>query len=715
MCCLLMGHELTLRALYRLYGEAEEERDFFSSTNATSVYDMFLLTVAETLRDSFPASDKSLSRLLAEVPYLPKSVFKLLDCLCSPGNSSKDEKELLSGDRVTQGLSAVWNLILLRPPIRDACLKIALQSAVHHSEEVRMKAIRLVANKLYPLSSVAQQIEDFANEMLLSVINGAHATDRTETEGSSTELQKDSNLEKSSDEHSSGSAIAKEIASDTQQSCTSQTISSSSISEAQRSIPFSAKYLLSYKSTSKAVKQAVHRHIPILVRTIGSSPELLEIISDPPPGSKNLLTQVLRTLTDGAVPSPELIFTIRKLYDSKVKDIEILIPILSFLPKDEEESRQVHLGEMQRTNLLDQIWGMQALVVCWLELRLAVEVVMIEAGPLFGRRREGSIVWSVVQMREVERVGVVPTGGLKDPLSIELLSEAERVLAREKRRVKDNVLFMEKWYPEVGCFCTGTNVNEAWSICGGNPCLGSLKWCWREVFLGRGFQWMKKKAGGRPRVACSGRVLEKEVQSKGGLVLRDGLQRRICMLKLEDKGLACFLGGAMRESESLTMNARAKIIDEALAVEASRYDSFPAVFGGDRDFFSSSPSSGFDRAWWWGIFLAREGVREEVDEPEFDEARQKREVSGSSWDDSSLTKFSKSLGFTTEGVEGGNLKIASKIEKQKRPRIDVEEAAILEEVFTEEEVFSVLSDLNGDKALGPDGFSLSFCSSTGIL
>lgn len=340
------GHELTLRALYRLYGEAEEERDFFSSTNATSVYDMFLLTVAETLRDSFPASDKSLSRLLAEVPYLPKSVFKLLDCLCSPGNSSKDEKELLSGDRVTQGLSAVWNLILLRPPIRDACLKIALQSAVHHSEEVRMKAIRLVANKLYPLSSVAQQIEDFANEMLLSVINGAHATDRTETEGSSTELQKDSNLEKSSDEHSSGSAIAKEIASDTQQSCTSQTISSSSISEAQRcmSLYFALctkkhslfrQIFVIYKSTSKAVKQAVHRHIPILVRTIGSSPELLEIISDPPPGSKNLLTQVLRTLTDGAVPSPELIFTIRKLYDSKVKDIEILIPILSFLPKDE--------------------------------------------------------------------------------------------------------------------------------------------------------------------------------------------------------------------------------------------------------------------------------------------------------------------------------------------------------------------------------------------
>ncbi|RVW70775.1 Elongation factor 1-gamma [Vitis vinifera] len=41
-------------------------------------------------------------------------------------------------------------------------------------------------------------------------------------------------------------------------------------------------------------------------------------------------------------------------------------------------------------------------------------------------------------------------------------------------------------------------------------------------------------------------------------------------------------------------------------------------------------------------------------------------------------------------------------------RIDGEEAARLEEVFTEDEVFSALSDMNGDKAPDPDGFSLSF-------
>ncbi|KAL6331818.1 hypothetical protein AAG906_020162 [Vitis piasezkii] len=41
-------------------------------------------------------------------------------------------------------------------------------------------------------------------------------------------------------------------------------------------------------------------------------------------------------------------------------------------------------------------------------------------------------------------------------------------------------------------------------------------------------------------------------------------------------------------------------------------------------------------------------------------------------------------------------------------RIGDEDAARLEEVFSEEEVFKALSDLNGDKAPGPDGFPLSF-------
>ncbi|GKC09683.1 hypothetical protein Tco_1001293 [Tanacetum coccineum] len=85
----------------RLFGEAEADHNFFSSTTATSVYEMFLLKVAETLRDSFPPNNKSLTRLHSEVPSLRKLVLILLESLCVPENNEKDA-ELHSGERVHQ-------------------------------------------------------------------------------------------------------------------------------------------------------------------------------------------------------------------------------------------------------------------------------------------------------------------------------------------------------------------------------------------------------------------------------------------------------------------------------------------------------------------------------------------------------------------------------------------------------------------------------------
>ncbi|XP_013620490.1 PREDICTED: symplekin isoform X2 [Brassica oleracea var. oleracea] len=316
------GHELTVRVLYRLYGEAEAEQDFFSSTTAASAYESFLVAVAEALRDSFPPSDKSLSKLLGDSPFLPKSVLKLLESFCCPESGDKVEKDLPSGDRVTQGLSAVWSLILTRPGIRNDCLKIALQSAVHPLEEIRMKAIRLVANKLYSLSFITQQIEEFAKDKLFSVVS-CISSERGGPETLSNDCVKPV----------SGAGM-------------DSSLEATSVTEAQRCLSLyfalcTKKHALFvhvfsiYKDASDPVKQAIHRQIPILVRTMGSSSELLKIIADPPNGSENLLMQVLQTLTEAAKPSLELIHTIRKLFDTRIKDVEIIFPILPFMPRDD--------------------------------------------------------------------------------------------------------------------------------------------------------------------------------------------------------------------------------------------------------------------------------------------------------------------------------------------------------------------------------------------
>ncbi|KAL9253833.1 Symplekin-like protein [Drosera capensis] len=337
------GHELTLSVLYRLYREAEENRDFFSSTTATSVYDMFLLKVAEAVRDSFPASDKSLSRLLGEVPYLPKSTFELLQCLCSPTESVNDDKELHGGDRVTQGLTVVWNLIMLRPALRDGLLKIALQSAVHHMDEVRQKAIRLVANKLYPLSPLSQQIEEFAEEMLRNAVIDSKIVDAVDGGKSSGDVQKNSEVTEQSKEQPLTEVQSKDnvdgAASDTSNS-------SIHVSETWRcmSLYFALctkkhsllrQIFVIYNSSVESVKQVIHQHMPILLRTIGASSSLLEIVSDPPDGAHNLVMRVLHILIGGGTPPPILISTIKNLYESKGMDVEILFPILPFLSKEE--------------------------------------------------------------------------------------------------------------------------------------------------------------------------------------------------------------------------------------------------------------------------------------------------------------------------------------------------------------------------------------------
>ncbi|BAF22648.1 uncharacterized protein [Oryza sativa Japonica Group] len=311
------GHELTLCILNRLYREAEQDQDFLSSRTATSVYESFLLTVAENLRDMFPASDKSLGKLLCEIPYLPEGVLKLLEGLCSPGSNEKQDKDLQSGDRVTQGLSAVWNLIMLRPSNRDRCLEIALQSSIHHLDEVRMKAIRLVANKLFPMASISKRIEDFANEKLNSVLEVVPADESAASEMSTPEAPKDGGSENLS------SSVAD-----------SQTLMSLYFALCTKKHSLLRHVFAIYGSLPQAAKQAVHRQVPILIRTIGSSPSLLGIISDPPADSRDLLMQVLQTLTDGAMPSQDLISSVKNLY-SKTKDIEVLFAVLAHLPKDE--------------------------------------------------------------------------------------------------------------------------------------------------------------------------------------------------------------------------------------------------------------------------------------------------------------------------------------------------------------------------------------------
>ncbi|KAL1817660.1 hypothetical protein ACET3Z_020234 [Daucus carota] len=337
------GHELVMHVLYYLNTLMLSDSVAHSSL-ASGAYEKFLLGVARSLLDTLPTTDKSFSRLLGEVPYLPDTVLKLLnDVCCSDHGLRKDARD---GDRITQGLGAVWSLILGRPANRQACLDIALKCAVHSQDDIRAKAIRLVTNKLYVISYISEDIEQFATNMLLSTMDqnmsnnvlsqSGDAAQRTERELGSLETS------------TSGSQLS-EPGTAENESAKGDSQSDVLVSFAQAQQHISLFFALctkkpallqvvfdNYSRAPRAVKQAIHRHIPIFVRALGSSySELLHIISNPPQGSENLLTQVLNVLSEGTVPSADLVATVRRLYETKLKDATILIPMLPSFAKNE--------------------------------------------------------------------------------------------------------------------------------------------------------------------------------------------------------------------------------------------------------------------------------------------------------------------------------------------------------------------------------------------
>ncbi|XP_074592745.1 uncharacterized protein LOC141848595 [Curcuma longa] len=337
------GHELAMHALYYLQAIVISKAD--NCYSAASRYEKFLLGIAKALLDSLPATDKSFSKLLVEAPILPDSSLKLLEGLCHSNCNEHHLEETLDGDRVTQGLVATWSLILGRPSYRQACLDIALKCALHPQEEVRAKAIRLVANKLYLLNYASDSIEQFAMRMLLSVVEPQNFEENISTQNSS-----DQQTEETQDTLVGGPRPSEPASSESKNNKDNQTsemkVPALSLSQAQQKTslffalcskkPSLLQFAFDiYGRAPKAVKQSIHQHIPVIVKNLSTYSQLLKLISDPSEGSKNLIVLVLETLTEETTPSSELIAAVKHLYETKLQDAVILIPMLSSFSKDE--------------------------------------------------------------------------------------------------------------------------------------------------------------------------------------------------------------------------------------------------------------------------------------------------------------------------------------------------------------------------------------------
>lgn len=91
-----------------------------------------------------------------------------------------------------------------------------------------------------------------------------------------------------------------------------------------------------YVGTSAEMKRTILKAIEMPVKKMGSeSVEILKLIELCPKGSETLITRIIYILTEKRMPNPELVKRVRELYQSKVSDVRLLIPVINGLSKQE--------------------------------------------------------------------------------------------------------------------------------------------------------------------------------------------------------------------------------------------------------------------------------------------------------------------------------------------------------------------------------------------
>lgn len=91
-----------------------------------------------------------------------------------------------------------------------------------------------------------------------------------------------------------------------------------------------------YISTSSEMKRTILRAIDTPIKKMGpESMEILHLIETCPKGAETLITRIIYILTEKASLNKELVNRVRELYQTKVSDVRLIIPVINGLTRSE--------------------------------------------------------------------------------------------------------------------------------------------------------------------------------------------------------------------------------------------------------------------------------------------------------------------------------------------------------------------------------------------
>lgn len=263
-----------------------------------------------------------LRRVYLEAPILPEDAIVQLVQLC------------LVEEFMPHGLELVKDLVVLRPPRKTRFVRVLLNYAVHERADLQKRALAHLVTIYHVHKIVPARIDEFAIEWLQFVV----AETPPKAIFSADYGRPTAEAAWKEDTAKVCLLMALTLLPYNPESkfrlymiCSCNILIKSSISV------YLEKICGVFLETSAELKRTILRSLDAPVKQLGvESPVLLKLLEDCPKGLETFVIRIIYILTERVpTPHPDLLLRVRELYQNKVKDVRVLIPVLSGLSRAE--------------------------------------------------------------------------------------------------------------------------------------------------------------------------------------------------------------------------------------------------------------------------------------------------------------------------------------------------------------------------------------------
>ena len=333
------GHDIAVALLYKRFSKTvkgqKREKNTQTSAGALSddeenslifkEYHSLLLHIISGLKESLPHNDRAIQKLLQEAPFVTISSVAFLSASCT-------------GEWSTLMLSTLRDIAIEHPVVRKQAMEAILKAAISDEEDVRGKAVRLIANRLMPHEFLKAIILDFSRLSMKKAIQSTSEKKKDQIVDENDDPvavspQKESDAddnENDDDNDDDGSfTSAKGV------SAGSTSVFPLFLALCTKSHSMLSELAEAYSASTPQQRQSVHVNLPGLIRAVGAeSSDLQTIISSPPAGSEAFALQALHGAVDSLkqlkkdIP-PELVEAAKQLHLRMNSDGRALVPVLS--------------------------------------------------------------------------------------------------------------------------------------------------------------------------------------------------------------------------------------------------------------------------------------------------------------------------------------------------------------------------------------------------